>query len=101
MPPAVSFLCHFPSAFAAWVAPASCPSVSGLSSSQGPAVTRPARKVYPRPGHSVRVRLGHHPTEGGTMKRLLALAVFLVAGAVAAGVAFADHGRGHGGKHHG
>ncbi|HEX3687041.1 MAG TPA: allene oxide cyclase family protein [Gaiellaceae bacterium] len=35
------------------------------------------------------------------MKRLLALAVFLVAGAVAAGVAFADHGRGHGGKHHG
>jgi Allene oxide cyclase len=36
------------------------------------------------------------------MKRLVALAVFLVAGAVAAGVAFADHGgRGHGGKHHG
>ena len=35
------------------------------------------------------------------MKRLLALAVFLVAGAVAAGVAFADHGRGHGGKHGG
>ncbi len=35
------------------------------------------------------------------MQRLLALAVFLVAGAVAAGVAFADHGRGHGGKHHG
>jgi hypothetical protein len=31
---AVSFLCHFPSAFAAWVAPASCPSVSGLSSSR-------------------------------------------------------------------
>src|ERR671938_2090175 len=30
---AVSFLCHFPSAFAAWVAPASCPVVSGLSSS--------------------------------------------------------------------
>src|ERR671931_1286566 len=30
---AVSFLCHFPSAFAAWVAPASCPAVSGLSSS--------------------------------------------------------------------
>ena len=36
------------------------------------------------------------------MKRLVALAVFLVAGAVAAGVAFADHGgRGNGGKHHG
>ena len=35
------------------------------------------------------------------MKRLVALAVFLVAGAVAAGVAFADHGGGHGGKHHG
>jgi hypothetical protein len=35
------------------------------------------------------------------MKRVVALAVFLVAGAVAAGVAFADHGRGHGGKHHG
>jgi allene oxide cyclase len=36
------------------------------------------------------------------MKRLGALAVFLVAGAVAAGVAFADHGGGgHGGKHHG
>ena len=36
------------------------------------------------------------------MKRLVALAVFLVASAVAAGVAFADHGgRGHGGKHHG
>src|SRR5439155_24585149 len=32
--PAVSFLCHFPSAFAAWVAPASCPAVSGLSSSR-------------------------------------------------------------------
>jgi hypothetical protein len=31
MPLAVSFLCHFPSAFAAWVAPASCPAVSGLS----------------------------------------------------------------------
>src|SRR5437773_10161881 len=31
-PLAVSFLCHFPSAFAAWVAPASCPAVSGLSS---------------------------------------------------------------------
>src|SRR5205814_2803788 len=31
-PSAVSFLCHFPSAFAAWVAPASCPTVSGLSS---------------------------------------------------------------------
>jgi len=36
------------------------------------------------------------------MKRLVALAVFLVAGAVAAGVAFAGHGGGgHGGKHHG
>jgi hypothetical protein len=36
------------------------------------------------------------------MKRLVALAVFLVAGAVAAGVAFADHGgRGHGSRHHG
>ena len=36
------------------------------------------------------------------MKRLVALAVFVVAGAVAAGVAFADHGgRGNGGKHHG
>jgi hypothetical protein len=35
------------------------------------------------------------------MKRLLVVAVFLVAGAVAAGVAFADHGRGHGGKHRG
>jgi allene oxide cyclase len=35
------------------------------------------------------------------MKRLVALVVFLVAGAVAAGVAFADHGRGHGGKHYG
>jgi allene oxide cyclase len=36
------------------------------------------------------------------MKRLVALAVFLVAGAVAAGVAFADHGgRGNGGRHHG
>ncbi|MFL5920213.1 MAG: allene oxide cyclase family protein [Gaiellaceae bacterium] len=36
------------------------------------------------------------------MKRLVALAAFLVAGAVAAGVAFADHGgRGHGGRHHG
>ena len=36
------------------------------------------------------------------MKRLVALAVFLVAGAVAAGVALADHGGGgHGGKHHG
>jgi hypothetical protein len=35
------------------------------------------------------------------MKRLLLVAVFLVAGAVAAGVAFADHGRGHGGKHRG
>ena len=36
------------------------------------------------------------------MTRLVALAVFLVAGAVAAGVAFADHGgRGHGGRHHG
>jgi|SRR5262245_22562229 len=36
------------------------------------------------------------------MKRLVAVAVFLVAGAVAAGVALADHGgRGHGGRHHG
>jgi allene oxide cyclase len=35
------------------------------------------------------------------MKRLVALAVFLVAGAVAAGVAFAGHGGGHGGKPHG
>jgi allene oxide cyclase len=36
------------------------------------------------------------------MKRLVALAVFLVAGAVAAGVAFADHGGGgHGKRHHG
>src|SRR5213076_333063 len=43
---AVSFLCHFPSAFAAWVAPASCPAVSGLSSSpEGPAVTRPASRI--------------------------------------------------------
>src|ERR671931_2218101 len=33
---AVSFLCHFPSAFTAWVAPASCPAVSGLSSSESP-----------------------------------------------------------------
>src|SRR5579864_6710925 len=31
---AVSFLCRFPSAFAAWLAPASCPSVSGLSSTR-------------------------------------------------------------------
>src|SRR3954469_13256197 len=30
--PAVCFLFHFPSAFAAWLAPASCPAVSGLSS---------------------------------------------------------------------
>ena len=42
---AVSFLCHFPSAFAAWVAPASCPAVSGLSSSPKPAVTRPASRI--------------------------------------------------------
>src|SRR5919204_4935285 len=34
---------HFPSAFAAWVAPASCPTVSGLSSNRKRfAVTRPA-----------------------------------------------------------
>jgi len=33
LPLAVSFLFHFPSAFAAWVSPASCPAVSGLSSS--------------------------------------------------------------------
>ena len=32
MPLAVSFLCHFPSAFAASLARASCPAVSGLSS---------------------------------------------------------------------
>jgi hypothetical protein len=31
-PSAVYFLFHFPSAFAAWLAPASCPAVSGLSS---------------------------------------------------------------------
>src|SRR3954464_12079966 len=31
--PAVCFLCHFPSAFAAFLAEASCPAVSGLSSS--------------------------------------------------------------------
>jgi hypothetical protein len=37
-PPAVCFLFHFPSAFAAWLSgfhtssPASCPAVSGLSS---------------------------------------------------------------------
>src|SRR4029078_9379584 len=43
---AVSFLCHFPSAFAAWVAPASCPAVSGLSSrAEAPAVTQPASEI--------------------------------------------------------
>src|SRR5215468_6073303 len=46
MPLAVSFLFHFPSAFAASLARASCPSVSGLSSTRErllrAAVTRPA-----------------------------------------------------------
>ncbi len=41
--PAVSFLFHFPSAFAAWVAPASCPAVSGLSSSPGRRVGKSPR----------------------------------------------------------
>ena len=44
-PKAVCFLFHFPSAFAPWLAPASCPAVSGLSSSLAEArtaVTRPA-----------------------------------------------------------
>src|SRR5438270_8700153 len=55
MPLAVSFLCHFPSAFAAWVAPASCPAVSGLSSShEGPRSPGLRRKLYPR----YRVRAG-------------------------------------------
>src|SRR5712691_12394245 len=41
-PSAVCFLCHFPSAFAASLTGASCPAVSGLSSSlERPAVTRP------------------------------------------------------------
>src|SRR5205814_10616148 len=41
---AVCFLCHFPSAFAASLTGASCPAVSGLSSTScfhGAAVTRP------------------------------------------------------------
>ena len=44
-PPAVSFLCHFPSAFAAWVAPASCPAVSGLSSSASRRPRSPGLRV--------------------------------------------------------
>src|SRR6266581_7402494 len=51
MPLAVSFLCHFPSAFAASLARASCPAVSGLSSTpEGAAVTRPARRILARRG---------------------------------------------------
>ena len=49
---AVSSLFHFPSAFAACLAAASCPSVSGLSSTRrseaGAAVTRPARRILAR-----------------------------------------------------
>src|SRR5205085_9436398 len=49
MPVAVSFLCHFPSAFAASLARASCPAVSGLPSTpEGAAVTRPARRILAR-----------------------------------------------------
>jgi allene oxide cyclase len=49
----------------------------------------------------VRVRL-LYPTEGGTMRRILALLVLVVAGAVGAGVALADRGGGgHGQGHHG
>src|SRR5256885_12694419 len=45
---AVCFLCHCPSAFAASLTGASCPAVSGLSSSPGgPAVTRPATRILP------------------------------------------------------
>src|SRR5215831_9441066 len=47
---AVSFLCHFPSAFAAWLAPASCPAVSGLSSTPGgAAAARPAPAMLAPP----------------------------------------------------
>src|SRR4051794_15556827 len=48
--PAVCFLCHFPSAFAASLAGASCPAVSGLSSTSArapAAVTRPASRILP------------------------------------------------------
>src|SRR5581483_1387972 len=58
---AVSFLFHFPSAFAAWLAPASCPPVSGLSSTgpHGPtAVTRPARNMVAPLGARPRPRAG-------------------------------------------
>ena len=40
-PVAVCFLFHFPSAFAAWLAPASCPAVSGLSSTARGSTTSP------------------------------------------------------------
>src|SRR4051812_40105257 len=48
--PAVCFLCHFPSAFAASLGGASCPAVSGLSSTLArarTAVTRPASRILP------------------------------------------------------
>src|SRR3954469_25620103 len=54
--PAVCFLCHFPSAFAASLARASCPSVSGLSSTPDSALERAPRSpglqpgLYPGPG---------------------------------------------------
>src|SRR6266576_6080516 len=43
---AVSFLCHFPSAFAAWVRPSVLPcGVRTFLEPRGPAVTRPARTL--------------------------------------------------------
>src|SRR5207247_3663976 len=95
--PAVSFLCHFPSAFAAWVAPASCPAVSGLSSKRLRAPRSPGLLPQCSGG---RGRIDG-PERGGAMKRIAALAVFAVAVAVAAGVALGardHHGHGSHGK---
>src|SRR5438105_14097867 len=79
MPPAVSFLCHFPSAFAAWDFPSVLPygvRTFLARSQRPPAVTRPAEEIVAPISASALDAPGaeryHSPvtTEGRDMKRL-------------------------------